>query len=154
MFVFKKTAEDTSKVEAILAEERKQGLQDENTYIAYADRCYTIVEDLNQTIAHYRSLGYIIAGYGAAAKGMTLINFGDLKLDFIVDDNPLKQDLFCPGSGIPVVNIDTLDKYKENNVAFIPLAWNFFAEIKSRIKSRRDQQGDVFIRYFPKINIE
>jgi hypothetical protein len=86
---------------------------------------------------------------------MTRINFGDLKLDFIVDDNPLKQGLLAPGSNIPVVAVDMLDGVPEGaNVAFIPLAWNFFAEIKSRIKTRRDQQGDVFIRYFPKINIE
>jgi 2-polyprenyl-3-methyl-5-hydroxy-6-metoxy-1,4-benzoquinol methylase len=155
MFVFKKTAEDTSKVDTVLAEEREQGLQDMNTYLAYADRAVTIVEDLKQTIEHYRSLDFVIAGYGAAAKGMTLINFGDLKLDFIVDDNPLKQGLLAPGSNIPVVTVDILDGVPEGaNVAFIPLAWNFFAEIKSRIKSRRDQQGDVFIRYFPKINIE
>jgi SAM-dependent methyltransferase len=155
MFVFKKTAEDTSKVDAVLAEEQALGLQDMNTYLAYADRAVTIVEDLKQTIEHYRSLDFVIAGYGAAAKGMTLINFGDLKLDFIVDDNPLKQGLLAPGSNIPVVAVDILDGVLEGaNVAFIPLAWNFFTEIKSRIKTRRDQPGDVFIRYFPKINIE
>lgn len=155
MFVFKKSAEDTSKVDAVLAEERALGLQDMNTYLAYADRAVTIVEDLKQTIEHYRSLGFVIAGYGAAAKGMTLINFGDLKLDFIVDDNPLKQGLLAPGSNTPVVAVDILDGVPEGaNVAFVPLAWNFFAEIKSRIKTRRDQSGDVFIRYFPKINIE
>jgi hypothetical protein len=155
MFVFKKTAEDTSKVDTVLAEEREQGLQDMNTYLAYADRAVTIVEDLKQTIEHYRSLDFVIAGYGAAAHRMTLINFGDLKLVYIVDDKPLKQGLLAPGRNIPVVTVDILDGVPEGaNVAFIPLAWNFFAEIKSRIKSRRDQQGDVFIRYFPKINIE
>jgi SAM-dependent methyltransferase len=153
MFVFKKIAEDTSKVDAVLADERQAGLQDMNTYLAYADRCYTIVSDLKETIAHYRGLGYAIAGYGAAAKGMTLINFGTLNLDFIIDDNPLKQGLFCPGSNIPVVGIEMLDNVTDLKVAFVPLAWNFFTEIRSNIKKKRDQEGDVFIKYFPTISI-
>ena len=140
-------------VERVLTEERQLGLQDENTYLAYADRCYEIVKDLKETIAHYRGLGYVVAGYGAAAKGMTLINFGDLYLDFIIDDNPLKQGLFCPGSGIPVVGIEMLDNVTDLKVAFIPLAWNFFTEIRSNIKTKRDQEGDVFIKYFPTISI-
>jgi hypothetical protein len=153
MFVFKKTAEDTSRVDVVLAEERELGLQDMNTYSAYADRCYTIVEDLVETIQHYRGLGYVVAGYGAAAKGMTLINFGEVNLDFVIDDNPLKQGLFCPGSNTPVVGIDMLDECQDVKVAFVPLAWNFFTEIRKNIKNKRDREGDVFIRYFPKINI-
>ena len=154
MFVFKKVAEDTSRVDAVLAEEQALGLQDMNTYLAYSDRAVTIVEDLKQTIEHYRGLGYVIAGYGAAAKGMTLINFGSLNLDFIIDDNPLKQGLFCPGSNIPVVGINMLDECHDVKVAFVPLAWNFFTEIRNNIKGKRDQEGDVFIRYFPTIKVE
>jgi SAM-dependent methyltransferase len=153
MFVFSRVAGDTSKVDSVLAEEQQAGLQDMNTYLAYADRASTIVEDLANTIAHYRELGYVIVGYGAAAKGMTLINFGKLELDFIIDDNPLKQGKFCPGSGIPVVGIGSLDQHDGAKIAFIPLAWNFFTEIQSNIKNKRDREGDVFIRYFPKISI-
>jgi hypothetical protein len=96
----------------------------------------------------------VIAGYGAAAKGMTLINFGNIDLDFVIDDNPLKQNLFCPGMHTPVVSIDFLDGISDVNIAFVPLAWNFFTEIRKNIKGRRDQEGDVFVRYFPSINIE
>jgi 2-polyprenyl-3-methyl-5-hydroxy-6-metoxy-1,4-benzoquinol methylase len=153
VFVFKKQPHDGN-IQEVLDAERAQGLQDMNTYLAYADRCYTIVEDLNNMIAHYRGLGYVVAGYGAAAKGMTLINFGNINLDFVIDDNPMKQGLFCPGSNIPVVGIDMLDQCQDVKVAFVPLAWNFFTEIRSKIKGKRDQEGDVFIRYFPTINVE
>ena len=153
MFVFKKVAEDTSKVDAVLAEERALGLQDMNTYLAYADRAVTIVEDLKQTIEHYRSLGYVIAGYGAAAKGNTLINFGNIYLDYIIDDNPMKQGLFAPGSNIPVVPIDMLDQCDDLKVSFVPLAWNFFKEIQGKIKAKRDREGDVFVKYFPTISV-
>ena len=154
MFVFKKTAEDTSKVDAVLAEEREQGLQDMNTYLAYADRAATIVEDLKQTIMHYRTMDYLIVGYGAAAKGNTLLNFGEVHLDYIIDDNPLKQGLYSPGMSTPVVPIAKLDDYAETKVAFVPLAWNFFTEIRKNIKNKRDREGDVFIRYFPTIKVE
>jgi SAM-dependent methyltransferase len=154
MFVFKKTAEDASKVDVVLAEEREQGLQDMNTYLAYADRAATIVEDLKQTIMHYRTLDYLIVGYGAAAKGNTLLNFGEIHLDYIIDDNPLKQGLYSPGMSTPVVPIAKLDDYADTKVAFVPLAWNFFAEIRKNIKGKRDREGDVFIRYFPTIKVE
>ena len=154
MFVFKKIAEDASKVDAVLAEERALGLQDMNTYLAYADRAATIVEDLKQTIMHYRTMDYLIVGYGAAAKGNTLLNFGEIHLDYIIDDNPLKQGLYSPGMSTPVVPISKLDDYADVRVAFVPLAWNFFTEIRKNIKNKRDREGDVFIKYFPTISIE
>jgi len=96
----------------------------------------------------------LIVGYGAAAKGNTLLNFGDIHLDYIIDDNPLKQGMFAPGTNAPVVPIDILDQYAETKVAFVPLAWNFFKEIQGKIKNKRDRDGDVFIKYFPIIKVE
>jgi hypothetical protein len=55
---------------------------------------------------------------------------------------------------IPVVSLDMLDECKDLNVAFVPLAWNFFNEIKRNIKTKRDNTEDVFIRYFPTISVE
>jgi len=153
MFVFSKNPGARLSVQYQLDQEREEGLQDLNTYLAYADRCHTIVEDLNDMISDYRDLGYVVAGYGAAAKGNTLINFGNIHLDYIIDDNPMKQGLFAPGSNIPVVSIDVLEEYRERKIAFVPLAWNFFAEISKKIKSNRDVEGDVFIRYFPTISV-
>lgn len=154
MFVFSKVAGPADKVEQVLAEERVAGLMNPQTYVDYADKCVQVVKELEETIAHYRMMDYLIVGYGAAAKGMTLINFGDLYLDFIIDDNPLKQGRYCPGSHIPVVNIDILEECQDLKVAFIPLAWNFFTEIRNNIKKKRDKEGDLFIRYFPTISVE
>jgi SAM-dependent methyltransferase len=153
LFVFTKTPRAVN-INHILEEERAAGLQDPQTYVEYARKAKQVVVDLKETIAEYRSQGYVIAGYGAAAKGMTLINFGDIDLDFVIDDNPLKQHLFCPGVHTPVVSINFLDGISDVNIAFVPLAWNFFTEIRKNIKGRRDQEGDVFVRYFPSINIE
>ena len=153
VFVFSKQPREGN-LEEVLAEERALGLQTPETYVEYARKCKQVVEDLKKTITEYRGEGYVIAGYGAAAKGMTLINFGDLYLDFIIDDNPLKQGRFCPGSHIPVESIDILDECQDLNVVFVPLAWNFFSEISGKIKAKRNKTGDVFVRYFPEIKIE
>jgi 2-polyprenyl-3-methyl-5-hydroxy-6-metoxy-1,4-benzoquinol methylase len=153
LFVFSKNPQKNN-VEQILSDERNRGLQTPATYIEYARNAEQIVNDLRDTIGAYRAGGYVIAGYGAAAKGMTLLNFGNIQLDFIIDDNPLKQGRFTPGTHIPVVAIDMLDECEDLNVAFIPLAWNFFDEIKSKIKNKRDRKEDAFIRYFPAISIE
>ena len=154
VFVFSKKPASTELADNVVFEEQSYGLYNASTYVKYADRCVDIVKELEQTIFHYRMLDYLIVGYGAAAKGMTLINFGDLFLDYIIDDNPLKQGLYCPGSHIPVVSKDILDQHKDVKVAFIPLAWNFFDEIKRNIKSKRDNAEDVFIKYFPNIKVE
>lgn len=154
VFVFSKHPATDGKVEQVLKEERDLGLQTPATYIEYARKAEQVVKDLKDTIVAYREQGYVIAGYGAAAKGMTLLNFGNITLDFIIDDNPLKQGRFTPGMRIPVVTIDMLDECQDLNVAFVPLAWNFFDEIKRKIKTKRDNADDAFIRYFPTIKVE
>jgi SAM-dependent methyltransferase len=154
VFMFSKVPGDNSTVQQILAEERAYGLQNTATYEEYTRRCLQVVIDLKSTIGAYRAAGFVIAGYGAAAKGMTLLNFGGIHLDFIIDDNPLKQGRFTPGTHDPVVGIEMLDECKDLNIAFVPLAWNFFDEIKTKIKTKRDRKEDAFIRYFPTISIE
>jgi 2-polyprenyl-3-methyl-5-hydroxy-6-metoxy-1,4-benzoquinol methylase len=152
LFVMAKTPGARPSVQLQLDHESEQGLQDMNTYLAYADHCYTIIGDLNSTLDHYRGLGYKLVGYGAAAKGNTLLNFGKTELDMIIDDNPMKQGLYSPGMSIPVLAIDALESLGDTKVAFVPLAWNFFKEISSKIKTKRDQEGDVFIKYFPVVS--
>jgi hypothetical protein len=152
LFVMSKRPGARPSVQLQLDQEGEQGLQDMNTYLAYADHCHTIIGDLNSTLDHYRGLGYKLVGYGAAAKGNTLLNFGKTKLDMIIDDNPMKQGLYSPGMSIPVVAINGLDSLGDTKIAFVPLAWNFFKEISSKIKTKRDQEGDVFIKYFPVVS--
>jgi 2-polyprenyl-3-methyl-5-hydroxy-6-metoxy-1,4-benzoquinol methylase len=155
VFVFSKTAEPRESIKNWLHDEREMGLQESSTYVEYAEKAKKVVVDLNETIAEYRSKGFRIVGYGAAAKGNTLLNFGNILLDYIIDDNPLKQGLFAPGVRTPVVSIDALNLIPEETpILFVPLAWNFYTEIQTRIKNVRDNANDVFVKYFPTIVIE
>ena len=116
-------------------------------YDKYRDSVSNCLENLKNYI---NSAGKKVIGYGAAAKGMTVINAGQLKLNYIVDDNPLKQGLLCPGSDIPVQNSSIL-KQETGDLIIVIFAWNFYDEIYAKIKSLRPNNNDKFITYFPKL---
>jgi hypothetical protein len=135
--------------------ERSYGLLNNKIYQQYESNVNDIVSEFKKVITDHRTNGYKIIGYGAAAKGNTFLNFADVKLDYIIDDNKLKQGLYTPGTNIEITSIDILNKYKDyDKILFIPLAWNFFDEIKARIVKVRDNTNDLYLRYFPEITIE
>jgi hypothetical protein len=143
------------RVENLLAMEQAEGLYTDETYAAWAANTLRVVDELKVFVELYRNKGYVLAGYGAAAKGNTLLNFSKVKLDFIVDDNPLKQGTYSPGMHIPVVGIDHLDSYAPTDkILFVPLAWNFFREIRQKILTKRTNENDKFLKYFPKVEIQ
>lgn len=67
-------------------------------------------KQLVKVVNNYKNVGYKIVGYGAAAKGNTVLNYTKLGLDYIVDDNPLKHKLYTPGQRIPVVSKEILEQ--------------------------------------------
>jgi hypothetical protein len=139
---------------ANLVDMEKNLLQPE-TYVEWENRANTIAKEFANTINEYRAKRYKIVGYGAAAKGNTLLNFAEVDLDIIVDDNPLKQNRVSPGRDIPIVSMDyvTMNYGRSDKILFVPLAWNFFKEIKNKIKQVRDVDTDVFLRYFPEVEV-
>jgi 2-polyprenyl-3-methyl-5-hydroxy-6-metoxy-1,4-benzoquinol methylase len=129
-------------------------LLQKETYNRWASQARKIVSDFASRIEMFREQGYHIVGYGAAAKGMTLLNYAQTNLDFIIDDNPLKQNTFSPGRDIPIVSSGYLKQYSSEKILFVPLAWNVFNEIKAKIKAARDNADDKFLKYFPEVSIE
>jgi hypothetical protein len=144
-----------NKIKNIIDVESVKGLQSKKTYDTYKDNVMSIVKDFKSKIQSARKKDYKIIGYGAAAKGMTFLNFADEKLDYVIDDNPLKQNLHTPGTDIKIKSVNLLEKYsKEDKILFVPLAWNFYNEIKERILKVRKNKNDRFLRYFPQIKEE
>ena len=98
----------------------------------------------------YREQGIPVVGFGAPAKGNTLMNFAGIGPDFTIDENPLKQGLYCPGVNVPIYGIDKLKEFDaQKPICFVPLAWNFYEEIVKKIKIARPDSNDIFVRYFP-----
>ena len=154
VFVLSRSATNQHRVKNIIDLEASYGLLDLETYTRWESTVRSNMNQLIQTIDRYRDQGYTLVGYGAAAKGNTLLNFGNIQLDFIIDDNPLKQGKFTPGTGCAIVSVNHLNKFDtDSKLLFVPLAWNFFKEIKSKIQSARTNSNDRFLRYFPQVEI-
>ena len=157
IFVISKVKEAKVYIESLILEEEKMGLYDPETYDEYAEKCYFIADKFAETIRGYRALGVTVIGYGAPAKGNTLMNFANEGPDFIVDDNPLKQLTFTPGMSVPIYSPSymTLNYFETKRVCFVPLAWNFYDEIVANIRKIRPAHThkDIFVRYFPKFEI-
>ena len=156
VFVITKTDLGLTGTQEMLDFEESKGLYNVLTYPEYALKCYKATYDLKNKLEELKEDGYHLVGYGAAAKGNTLLNFGKIKLHVIIDDNPLKQNLYTPGMNIPIKGSDWINDsflISTGKVAFIPLAWNFYTEIKSRIKAKKDDPSDLFIKYFPTLEV-
>jgi SAM-dependent methyltransferase len=111
---------------AALAAEKKMGLDHLTTYTDFASRIKAYGDKVSAFLRDLKSRGRRIAGFGAPAKATTLMyHFGigpDL-IDFIVDDNPLKQGTFTPGMHIPVLSAAAIEDHRPDYLLI--LAWNF-----------------------------
>jgi hypothetical protein len=137
-------------VAATMLLEEMEGLYNMETYKRFAQNAVHVTKGLKEYIEYYRLRGDRVLGYGAAAKGMTVLNFGEIDLDGIIDDNPLKQGLLTPGRNIPIYDSSILTETPED-IVIVPLAWNFFDEIRQRIGKVRPRNGDILIQYFPEL---
>jgi 2-polyprenyl-3-methyl-5-hydroxy-6-metoxy-1,4-benzoquinol methylase len=154
VFILSKKKINEYLVENLISVEKEKGLLNHETYQNYKKNVLEIVSTFTSSINEYKKNDYKIIGYGAAAKGMTFLNFANVKMDYIIDDNPLKQGLFTPGNNTEIKSIDFLSDYDDSDkIVFVPLAWNFFNEIKKRVKKVRDNKNDIYIKYFPKFTV-
>lgn len=142
-------AADSPAVTAWTRREQEHGLFRQRTYDELAGRVRGIRTDLHALLEDLRGQGKRLAGYGAPAKGNTLLNYcqiGPDVLEFLADRNELKQGRYSPGMCIPVVGPDRI-------LATMPdflliLAWNFADEILAEQESYR-QRGGRFIVPIP-----
>ena len=113
------------------------GLQDMAPYRDFQQQVERIKDDFLCFLIDLKKRGKTIAGYGAAAKGNTLLNYAGVKPDllpFVCDAATSKQDTFLPGSRIPVLSPDVLLEAKPDYVLILP--WNIAEEIKNDLRSQ------------------
>lgn len=148
-FVFVLSNSGVDKSEELISFENKL---DSVRMKEYSDKCKKIASETYKKVLELKRGGYKVIGYGAAAKGNTFLNFSKIDLDYIVDDNPLKHNLYSPGSKIKILSPDVLTEEKEK-ICVVPLAWNFFNEIKEKVDSRITTEC-IFLKYFPEVLIQ
>ena len=110
------------------------------------------ISNLKLIIENYRTNGYKIIGFGASAKGQTLICYSDIDLEYIIDENPLKIGNYSPKLDIPIVSPEHFKEDKDEKILIIILAWNFAKEIKEKINKNKSNKNIVIIeKYFPNL---
>lgn len=137
----------------ILEKEKEMGLLETNTYENFASRVFKLKESLMSLLKRLKSDDKKIVGYGAPAKGNTLINFfgiDDQLLDYITDTTPSKQGSYTPGSHIPVLPPEKLENDQPDYVLL--LSWNYASAILEKEKNLRDK-GVKFIIPVPEVKI-
>jgi nucleoside-diphosphate-sugar epimerase len=116
-------------VTALQKEEENFGIKRLKTYQKFGESVYQIKKNVTSNIKKLKKINKRIVGFGSPAKATTALNFFGLsnEIDFIVEDNKLKQGKFVPGVGIPIKNKSYI---KDKNTTILVLAWNYFNEIK------------------------
>ncbi len=131
------------------AEEKSKGFTSFGRYEQLAKSVERSRESLLDLLTELKAEGKTVAGYGAAAKGNTLLNYCQITTDllpYVVDKNPMKLGMYTPGMHIPVLPVSTLLEQQPDYLLI--LAWNFGEEIM-RQQSEYKARGGKFIIPIP-----
>lgn len=120
--------------------ERSRGVRDLATYRSFASKVAGARRRLTRTVAELKAGGRTIVGYGAPSTGNTLLNYcglGSEFLEYVVDDNPMKQGLVTPGTHLPIVSSEALHERCPDYILVI--AWRLKDEIVAKLAPLRDR---------------
>ncbi|SFF18156.1 class I SAM-dependent methyltransferase [Thermoflexibacter ruber] len=140
-------------VDNLLAKEIAKGMNTLAYYQGFQQKVDKIKYDFLSFLLEQKKLGKKVAGYGAAAKGNTLLNYCGIKKDlisFVADKSPYKQGKYLPGSHIPVVSEEELKAEKPDFVVIFP--WNIQKEIEEQLSYIRSWNGK-FVVAIPELKI-
>lgn len=140
---------------ALIQKEKKEGLLTLETYEDFSKKIKENKIKFNDLLANMKNKNnFKIVGYGASAKGNTMLNYFNVDLDYIVDDNPMKVEFNTPGRNIIIKKTSELKNENLAPLAIVILSWNFYEEIKEKIKNIRNNEPCVLIKYVPTIDTE
>jgi len=143
----------SNNVETLLEKEKSAGLLAKKTFIDYSEKVRSTKRNILKFLIKAKEDGKKIVGYGAPAKGNTLLNYCGIGMDFIeytVDRSPHKQNRFLPGTHIPVKEPDEIIKDRPDYILILP--WNIKSEIIAQMSCIREW-GGKFIVPIPQIDI-
>lgn len=125
------TATVDASVARVLHQEEAGGLLSPDTWSEFASRSRAAVDGLRAWVHERKETGRTVVGYGAAAKGNTLLNAAGMRHDdlaVVVDGSAAKQGKFLPGSKVPVDAPASLPTYDADDVLILP--WNIADEVR------------------------
>ncbi|MCH8904440.1 MAG: class I SAM-dependent methyltransferase [Bacteroidetes bacterium] len=137
----------------LLKEELEIGINKLDFYSGFDKKVEKVRSSLKDFLLKQSEQGNLVAAYGAAAKGNTLLNYcgiNDKLIAFVADASPHKQNKFLPGSHIPVVDESQIKKDKPTYVVILP--WNIKEEITQQLEYIREW-GGKFVIPVPELEI-
>ncbi len=135
-----------SSIDALIEMERDAGLEKPETFERWGEVIRQKGDELSILLRGLKQAGKSIAAYGAPAKATTLMYHFGLDsniLNYIVDDNPIKQGMFTPGLHVPVLSPSELYERKPDYVLL--LAWNFAEPIIAKHSKYAGDRGRFII---------
>ena len=142
-----------SSINAVIKAEKELNLDSLDGYKNFQTQVDQIKNNLLKFLIDVKEKGKLVAGYGAAAKGNTFLNYAGVKADllpFIVDNAHSKQGKFTPGGHIPIVDSEFLYAQKPDYILILP--WNLAKEISDQNAQARDFNCK-FVTAIPEIKI-
>jgi len=141
-------------VAEMLATEARAGIKTAAFYRGFQCSAEKVKDDLLLFLIDAKRNGLKVGGYGAAAKGNTLLNFAGIRPDllpYVVDKNPAKQGNYMPGSRIPIVDEAHLKTHQPDIILILP--WNLQEEVKGQL-AYVQEWGGRFVTAVPKLKVE
>jgi 2-polyprenyl-3-methyl-5-hydroxy-6-metoxy-1,4-benzoquinol methylase len=145
--IYARHVEDTSKpiskaVSNLIERENARGLNQPDCCRSFQNEVNNVKDELLTFLIEQKRLGKKTAGYGAAAKGNTLLNYCGIRKDllmFVADASPHKQGMFLPASHIPVVHPQEISRVRPEYILILP--WNIKEEIMGQLEYIRQWDG-------------
>lgn len=149
--------DSTKSIQARVAElqhrEEQEGFWQLEHYLSFSGRVIYVKRQLLLFLISTKEAGKTIAGYGAPAKGNTLLNYCGIRtdfLDFTVDRSPHKQGKFLPGTHIPILSPDAIKLHKPDYLLILP--WNIKDEVMEQMAHIREW-GGKFVVPIPQLEV-
>lgn len=140
-------------VGALLAQERAAGLQDVATYTAFQAKADAVKDAFVAFLIEQKRQGRKVAAYGAAAKGVTLINYAGVRPDllpYVCDAGAAKQWKFLPGSHIPILPPSMITLRHPDVIVILP--WNIADEVVRQM-AHVAEWGARFVTFVPELRV-
>jgi hypothetical protein len=142
----------SQRVTDLIKREQSADFDKLDLYLAFGDAVMETKRNILSFFVKAKRNGKSIVGYGAPAKGNTLLNYCGIRTDFIdftVDRSPHKQGHFLPGTHIPICHPDRVREAKPDYLVILP--WNLKDEIMEQMSHIRDWGGQ-FVTLIPEVN--
>jgi 2-polyprenyl-3-methyl-5-hydroxy-6-metoxy-1,4-benzoquinol methylase len=156
--IYARHAQDRSRdicehVETLLRREEQKGFKKLDLYLSFNQQVKSTKRSILDFLNRSKNTGKTLVGYGAPAKGNTLLNYCGIRTDYLeytVDRSPHKQGHFLPGTHIPIYHPDKIKETRPHYVVILP--WNLKDEIMHQMAHIRDWGGE-FVTFIPEVKI-